>query len=486
MASASQPLRAGTARALPVLCIDLDGTLVSTDVFVESLLQRAFSSPGALVEVCRMLTLRSRAHCKKEMSASAPTDPALLPYCKPLLDYVREARASGREIALVTGASAETARLVAQHLGIFDHVISSDSECNLTGRRKLDTLIARFGTSGFEYAGNSASDVPVWAHCGRALVVNPTPAARFWLALRRIPVYKEFREQGKLLAYMRAARPYQWSKNALVFAPLLLSHRWSDAPSAAGAVAAAAAMSLCASSAYFLNDLLDVNEDRRHPKKRCRPLAAGLITPHGAVLASALCLAAGAAIGWNFGTGLLLLLGLYTVTTIAYSMWLKKIFYLDVLVLCGLYILRIFAGGLATGAAISPWLIQFSLYAFLSLSIAKRYSELAAASAEQRTANLRRGYLPGDAEQLVTVGTASALLSVLVVALYVNSDAVLTLYSRPAVLWILCPLLLYWFLRFWSLLRRGMPIEDPVRFALTDRPTQITGLLCLVFLLIAI
>lgn len=285
------------------------------------------------------------------------------------------------------------------------------------------------------------------------------------------------------VALVRALRPHQWVKNLLVFVPILLDHRLTQPEVIARGVIAFAAFCLAASGAYVVNDLLDLEADRSHPTKRYRPFASGALAPRvGYLLAPALIgisLLIGAALA---EPGFLALLLLYIGLTTAYSAYLKRIVVLDVLLLAGLYTLRVLAGITASGVRFSTWLLAFSTFLFLSLAFLKRHGELSTLAAQPAPAARRRGYFPQDMEWLRTMGAASAYLAVLVLALYLNSDEVVQLYRKPAVLFLVCPLLLYWTSRMWLLAHRGQIHEDPIVASARDPSSYVVGALVLLVL----
>jgi 4-hydroxybenzoate polyprenyltransferase len=260
---------------------------------------------------------------------------------------------------------------------------------------------------------------------------------------------------------------HQWLKNLLVFVPLLAAHRVLD--STLLAVLAFAAFSLCASGVYLLNDLLDLKSDRRHHSKRNRPLAAGKLPLLGGLLAAPVLTLAAFAVALAVSPLFALVLGGYWLTTLAYSLQLKRKVMLDVLLLAALYTARIIGGAVAIMVEPSFWLLAFSMFMFLSLALLKRYTELAALLADGRDKASGRGYRVDDLPLLQSFGAASGYGAVLVLALYINSPESLELYTRPYALWLLCPMLLYWISRAWFVAHRGEMHDDPVVYAATDR-----------------
>jgi 4-hydroxybenzoate polyprenyltransferase/phosphoserine phosphatase len=460
-----------------VLVIDLDGTLVRTDMLFEtfwSALGRSWATP---VQALQVLLRSGRAALKASLTEAGPVEVASLPYNDEVLAYIRDWRARGGRTALVTASDQGIAEQVAEHLGIFDEVHGSDAGTNLKGARKASFLEARFGHGRFDYMGDASADLPVWAKAHKAVAVGVPRSLRTRLAGLG-PEVEHLRDATPAArSYLRALRPHQWLKNLLVILPLLTAHRLT--PGLAGqALLAFLAFSLVASSVYVLNDLLDLQSDRAHPRKRNRPFASGAVPiAHGTAMApllAALGFLAAAPLGGRF----LLCLAAYWLATTAYSLALKKVAVLDIVVLAGLYTLRIVAGALATGIPLSVWLLAFSMFLFFALAAMKRQAELVGQEGDPGTALRGRGYRVGDLQFVSNMATSSGYVSVLVLALYVNSPAVQPLYSTPALLWGICFVMLFWLSRVMMLTHRGEMHDDPVVFAATDRVSQICILIC--------
>lgn len=456
------------------LCVDLDGTLLKTDLLVESALALVASKPWILLLFPWWL-LRGKAHLKREIASRVELDASTLPYDQRVVKILRDQ--PERHRVLATASDAKLAKLVAEHLACFDEVLASEGSLNLDGRRKANALVGRFGERGFDYAGNASVDLHVWQHARAALVVNSgdrlvKSAESRCETVERIPA-----EKYVWKFWARALRLHQWLKNLLVFLPLLASHQFMDPAKLLLALQAFIAFGLCASSVYLLNDLLDLRADRAHPRKKARPFASGqLPLLHGLMVAPAL----------TFG-GLLLafwvepvfgaILGFYYLLTIAYSTQLKRIPMLDVVILAALYTVRIVSGAAAIGAPLSFWMLAFSMFIFLSLALLKRYTELAAMAESGRDGAAGRGYSVSDLPLLQSLGSSAGFISVLVLALYINSSESLALYANPEVLWLLCPVMLYWTSRVWIIAHRGEMHDDPVVFAVMDRTSQVVAAL---------
>lgn len=467
----------------PPLCVDLDGTLLSSDLLFESMLALVRSRPRAALFLLGR-AVRGRAALKQAIAESVELDVAALPYRDAVVGYVREEHAKGRRTVLVTASTARYAEAVAKHLGCFDEVMASTGTTNLKGALKAEALTRRFGERRFTYIGDSLADVPVWRRAGTGLIAGASGrterAARAATTIERVLA----EAPSRIDAAVRAMRPHQWLKNLLVFVPLLAGHQLTLAGVSAAAIAFVA-FCLVASAAYLLNDLLDLQADRSHPSKRHRPLASGalpLATASGLIPALA-------ALG--FGTAVLVgaafaaCVAAYFLLTVAYSFFLKQRPIVDVMTLAGLYTLRVVAGGAAVGIELSFWLLAFSMFLFLSLALVKRTTEVQLASVTRHDLS-RRGYSASDAEPLRAMGVASGYLAVLVIALYINSDDVTKLYDTPQTLWLLCPGALYWINRIWLKTSRGEMHDDPLVFTLKDRPSLIVGGLSLLILLAAV
>jgi 4-hydroxybenzoate polyprenyltransferase len=460
------------------LCVDLDGTLIRTDLFWESLVQLLRRNPLYLV-VAPFWWLRGRAWFKRQIAARTNVDVATLPYDQSFLEFLRCEHGQGRPIWLVTASDDRLARAVAAHLGLFTEVLASDGRTNLRGAVKAARLVERFGEGGFDYAGNSSDDLPVWARARQALVVNPSPglAAR---AARCANVSRVFDSHIPWRgAVAMALRPHQWVKNLIVCVPLITSHQITRPALALKGLGAFAAFCLCASGVYVMNDLLDLEADRRHPDKCSRPFAAGTLPIPAGLAAFPLLLAAGLLLAWRLSPGFAAVLGVYLVLTTSYSWRLKQVALLDVFCLAALYTIRLIGGHESTGVEYSFWLLVFSMFIFLSLALLKRFVELDAARRQNRPALEGRGYAAGDAELVAVLGSTCGCLAVLVLALYVNSDKVVVLYRHPMLLLLICPLLLYWISRVWMIAHRGQMHGDPIVFALKDPASYGAGLLTL-------
>ncbi len=456
------------------LCVDLDGTLVKSDTLADSLCVLARTRPWDLLRLPGWL-LGGKARLKREVSTRAPLDAAHLPYNETLIVFLREQAASGRQLYLSTGADQHLAHGVAQHLGLFDGVFSSDGVTNLTGKEKLHLLESRFGRSGFAYVGNSRKDLPLLGASKGAMLANPTVGLQSLLQRKKIPVQQVFQDRASgFRSIGRALRMHQWAKNVLIFLPLILAHALKMSVLLQSALAFVS-FSLVASSTYIVNDILDLAADRVHPRKRRRPFAAGDLSVIAGFCVAALLFAAGVAISLPMAPKFTSWLLVYCVVTLAYSLYFKRVVIIDVIILSALYTLRILAGAAAARVPISDWMAGFSIFFFFSLALVKRFSELENLRARGVAPSNGRGYLVHDMEQLRAFGTGSAFASIVVFTLYINNPEVRNLYHHPQRLWLLTPLLIWWMSRVWLRASRGQMHEDPVIFALTDRASLLAG-----------
>ncbi|MHB8354911.1 MAG: UbiA family prenyltransferase [Burkholderiales bacterium] len=448
------------------LCVDLDGTLICTDLLAEALLSLLKQRPWTLL-LLPLWFLRGKAYLKNEVARRVTIDPATLPYREDVLEYLRAECARGRRLILATAAARLYATQMATHIGLFSDVFATDT-VNLKGTRKAECLVAIFGTQCFDYMGDSHADLAIVPFAHETLLVAPS-ASLLGQATAIGRISKVFPAPNRpCTAPMRTLRPHQWLKNLLVFVPPIADHQFGMRTWIL-ALLAFVAFSLTASGLYVLNDLLDLAADRTHPRKKMRPFASGQMKlAHGMLLAP-LMVAAGfiTALGLPSLFGLTLLF--YVALTLGYSFLFKRLMILDVLVLAALYTVRLLGGAAATRIPPSFWLLAFSVFFFLSLALIKRYAELVTLRQHGQVKATGRGYHVDDFPVLLGLGMASGYSATVVLALYLNSPVVASLYRDPRVLWLLCPLLFYWLNRAWLLTHRGEMHDDPVIFAATDR-----------------
>lgn len=487
---------------LPVdvaLCVDLDGTLVKSDTLIDSTLALARQRPQALLQLPGWL-LQGKAALKKHITSAVQLDVAHLPYNRQLIQFLEQEHATGRPIYLATAADKALAERVANHLGFFSGVLASDGSLNLAGKNKLAAFRSRFGDN-FSYIGNASPDIPLLTHCLAPMVANPTGGLKAGLrSAKVVPVRSFIDKVSTLKGWLKAIRLHQWSKNILIFLPLLLAHRLNRGL-VVGTLVAFFSFGLCASATYIVNDLLDLEADRKHLKKRRRPFASGDLSAIKGLTVVALFLVLSFALALSLPKIIsvidpaesllapykfLMWLGIYAVTTSAYSFSLKRMVLVDVIVLSGLYTIRIIAGASATGIPISPWLAAFSIFFFLSLAFVKRFAELESLRLRGAAPSNGRGYLISDIEQLRSFGSASGYVSVFVLTQYISGLNKEPLYSHTTRLWLLLPVLLLWISRLWLLASRGELDEDPVVYAITDKRSVLLGVLVIAIVISAL
>ena len=457
-------------RPIP-LCVDLDGTLVRTDMLHETTLELAKRAPLSLVRVPGWLA-QGKAAMKHRISEIVEVEAAHLPYRREVLDLIETARAQGRPIVLATASTTRIAQAVAGHLGLFDMVLSSDADTNLSAEAKAERLVAVFGERGFDYVGNDDADLPVWRRARRVIVVSGNDRLHAKAGVGGQDVDRIAIPRATMALWFKALRPHQWLKNLLVLVPLLAGHKAGDGGLLVNALLAFVAFSLAASSVYIVNDLVDLPSDRRHHRKHKRPFASGALPVAGGIVAAPLVLLAAVAVALFLPLPFLGVLGFYLVLTGLYSFWLKRQVLVDVMLLAGLYTLRIIAGSAATGIVPSFWLLAFSMFIFLSLALVKRHQELHQ-SQDDGTLLAGRGYMRSDLPALLALGAGSGLMSVMVLALYVDTPVVAASYREPVWLWLVPPVMLYWVGRLWMKAQRGEIHDDPVVFAVGDRQSQV-------------
>jgi 4-hydroxybenzoate polyprenyltransferase len=474
--SVDQPMASlATAEVNPHLYVDLDGTLIATDLLHESTLQLLRNSPSSVLQMPAWL-LRGKAYAKRQIAQRVSLDASVLPYRVDMLAIIRQARLQGRRVVLATASDEILAEAVAQHLGLFDHVLASNGVLNLSGQQKLHAIQADAGGHPFSYAGNDHVDLKVWEGAHSAVVVSNSKGLRQRAAAVAAIEHQVDVPRANLQSLLYGLRLHQWLKNLLIFLPLLPIIGSVTKSMMLCAVSMFFAFSLCASAIYVFNDLLDLESDRHHHRKKRRPFASGVISIAQAIPIALGLLVASAVLALVMlpPAAVATLLG-YVALTTAYSTWLKRRMLVDVFALAMLYTTRILAGSAATQVEPSFWLLGFSMFMFLSLALAKRYVEIMEMRSRTVSAVKVKGraYVADDAPFILATGLASGQLSILTLSLYLNDPAIARRYVHPFELWLLCPFLLYWLVRVWMKAHRGDLHDDPVVFAATDRVSQI-------------
>lgn len=458
------------------VCVDLDGTLVKTDTLIEAIIS-LIRTNFLYIFLIPFWLLKGLLYLKQKVVSKSNLDIELLPFNQQVIQLINDYKSKGHEVILITASPQLIAEKINNYLKMFDDAIGSDLNINYKKENKMRYLESRFGKGNYIYIGNCKDDIPVWDSADTAIIVscNRSLQEKVRKINPNILLIKEEKHYIKLI--LKQFRIHQWTKNLLLFLPILMAHQLFDYNKFLLLISGFIALSLSASAIYVINDLFDLNNDRLHPTKRNRPLAAGefpillaLIVPPILILVSLI-------FSYFFlPLDFLLLLIAYILITFAYSSYLKRVIILDILILASLYTIRIISGGYLADVYLSPWLLTFSMFIFLSLAIVKRYTELRNLKLNNDNKSKGRGYITKDIDLMRSLGTASAYISIMVFALYINSKDVIALYTKPSLLWAVALLLLYWITRIWFLAERGEIDEDPLVFTVKDKVSYFVGL----------
>lgn len=464
------------------LVVDLDGTLVRTDLLLESVFLLAKKNPLLLLKLPLWL-VRGRAYLKQRIAMEVVPDAQTLPYNRGLLDYLEEEKRQGRTLVLATGSDERVARSVAREVGLFDDVFASDGRTNLSGECKRERLVAAFGTRGFDYAGNSWRDLPIWGASRVAILVGVSrKLLRIVSKPSQIGCVIEDRA-SRFSVFFHALRPHHLVKNILVFVPLAAAHRLYEFGLLVQALLAFVAFSLCASSIYLFNDLIDLPADRHHPAKKERALASGQFPIGWAIAAIPLLLAGAMAVGLLLSPLFIAVLGFYWGLMAAYCLRLKELFLVDTLILGCAYALRVVAGGVAVGIMASPWLTGVIFLLFSGLALLKRYADIVATRPREGAPGRGRRYDVGHMDLIAVLGGAVACVAVLLLTIHIGETQ--RIYAYHQVQWVFCVVLVCSIAHLWLMAHRGRIRGDPVAFALKDRLSQVFGLVMLAALAVA-
>lgn len=460
------------------LIVDLDGTLLKSDLLLESGLAYIRAKPSCVLLPIGWL-FSGKAYLKEQLAQQTPLDVSSLPFDPEVIAFIKQEKAKGRQIILATASHKIYALQIAEYLQLFDHVMATEGKVNLSAHAKAELLLKEFGKAGFDYMGNSHDDIPVWKEARHAHLVNPEPGVEKKMRKHGNTESVIKNQKSSLAIWIRATRLHQWVKNLLIFVPLLASHQITNPTLLFHGLLAFLFFGFCASSVYLLNDLLDLSHDRHHASKRFRPLASGTLSIKSALIAAPLLLLISFLgsfyfLPWPFTVTLTV----YFLLTLGYSFVFKSTMAIDVIILALLYTLRIIAGAFAFALLPTFWMLAFSMFIFLSLALVKRYAELREARSQGHTEKTRgRGYYPDDLEMISSMGAASGYLAVLVLALYIQDQSTVVMYQHPSIIWLACPLLLYWIMRIWLITHRGQMHDDPIIFAIKDRVSLLIGAL---------
>jgi len=471
---------------LKILSVDLDGTLIKTDMLYETFWS-AFTNDLLIPIKALFALLKGKAHLKQILFYKSNINIKSLPYNQEVIQYIYSHRSNGGKVALVTASTQKLAEAISKNLNIFDEVYGSSSLINLRGFEKANFLKKIFGKKNFDYIGNSSSDLQSWEISNKAITFNAGNYLK-----RKCEIINDntlhLKDKNKktfLSSILKEIRPYQWIKNILVFIPMLAAQDF-DKTTFLEALFAFIAFSSTASSVYIFNDLLDIQADRNHPRKCKRPFAAGDLSFGIGISIGILLLLIGIIVGYDIGKSFLTVLLTYYSFTLSYSFYFKRKALIDIFILAGLYTLRLLGGGMATNLNISFWLLAFSLFIFLSLAAIKRQSELLDMKQREKIIIPGRGYKISDIDFIRTIAISSGLMSALVLSLYINSPKVLDLYSNPELLWISSSLYLFWIIRVCFKTNRGEMEYDPIIFAFKDKVSNLIFMIIIALFILSI
>ena len=468
------------------LFVDLDGTLVSTNTLLESCLLYVKKCPLKSWKLILWL-FKSRAYLKERVARKVIPDIEVLPFDANVVEYISKEKERGKDIYLITAANQRIADSISKFIKVFTTSIGSNSNLNLKGIEKLSVIQELSGTEQFDYIGDSEADITIWKAAHTAIISNNSNRIVNKLNKDRDKIIVLPDNEKKVFKqWIKALRLHQWSKNMLLFLALFMSHRILELNLFIQIVVAFFSFSLSASAVYILNDLFDLEADRKHPSKKNRPFASGQLSVVNGIFAIPVLLI----ISFLLAVSLLpntftIVLILYLITTTSYSLYLKEKLFIDVIILGALYTLRVLAGGVAVGIDVSSWLLAFSWFFFLSLAFMKRYTDLILIKNKNQEELFGRGYSIIDLEIVQKVGIASGFASLLILALYINSEQVIVLYKQPALFWLVIPILLYWLMRMWLVAHKGQMTDDPIVFAIKDKSSCIMFFLIVIILIIA-
>lgn len=452
------------------LCVDLDGTLVYSDTLWELFIRALKTCPWILF-LLPFFILRGKSHLKYFLFKRCGNLVNTLPFNNKLLEYLKIQKSEGRKIYLVTASNQDFAKNIVSEFDIFDDVFGSNERLNLRGKNKAKFLTEKFGSQNFAYAGNDNTDLEVWKDAGEVIVVNASnklaqkvKEQNLEKPITIISLQKSF----NLKSFFKLIRVHQWAKNLLIFVPLVMSHTYQKLANVENALLAFFALSFCASATYIFNDILDVENDRKHRTKKFRPLASGIIPLPNALCVMFVLFTCAISISLNVSLALLVMLFVYSVITLSYSFIFKRIIILDILILALLYMFRIYFGAVAISDEISFWLVSFSIFIFFSLGALKRYVEVSANKDEPTKIIGGRGYTSYDAEFISMIGIGAGMMSVLTYIMYIDAGAN-ALYESPVWLMFGCLPILYFISKIWLMAKRSKVHDDPVVYAIKTK-----------------
>ncbi len=445
------------------LVLDVDGTYLNTDLLYEGFWAGLGRAPLTTLRIVAT-HFAHPARLKAELAAAVPLRTDLMPRNPDVEAVIRAAEAEGREVCLASAAHRGLVERLAQEGSLSPRVFASDGRVNLKGAAKAGALVTAFGERGFVYAGNEAADMAVWAHAETAVVVGKVAQAQS-LPPRGIGVVHLPGGWAPRAAW-KAIRPHQWVKNVLLILPMIAAHRF-DLATLVPILFGMLAFSFAASSIYIVNDLLDLEADRLHPTKRHRPFAAGKVPIKVGMLAFAGLALAALSIAAALNAAFFGIVVLYMVTSLAYSLKLKRMRWVDIATLAGLYTLRVVAGAAAGQVEVSVYMLIFIFPVFVALGCVKRLTELTLATSDARLPG--RGYGRADRGDLLNVAGLGVFGALLIFLLYSLSDQGRSLYPDTWLMWVAMVPMGVWLVRMVALGWFGKQDYDPIVFALRDK-----------------
>lgn len=467
------------------ICVDLDETLISSDSLADSIFCAIKNHPH-IIFLLPFWILKGKFYFKKRILHYYQINPETLPYRAEILDFLKQKKSEGRKIILITASLQEVADSVANYLGIFDGSYGTSSKKNLKAANKTLFLVDKYGKAGFDYIGDSKADLAVWEKARKSVLVEPSSKI-----LKKVKSFNNIEKvfigkKNYLMLILKEIRVHQWLKNFLIFLPLLMAHKLDHIELIIKSITAFFSFSFVASFVYVINDLLDIDSDRKHPRKKNRPIASGNLSIKIALIIGLILLIFGMGSSLIFlSTEFSIVLLIYLLITTLYSFYLKKIYILDIFILSMLYTIRLIGGAVAIDVVVSKWLLAFSVFLFLSLAILKRFTELRVMQMENKSKTSGRGYNVDDLNLISILGPTSGYLSVVIFTLYIYSPEVLKLYSVPELLWPVAIFILLWITRIWFLANRNEMDDDPIVFAVKDKTSHLIFTIITILIILA-
>lgn len=452
------------------LYVDLDGTFFKTDLLFECLLAAAKARPLVILKSFFWL-IRGKAYCKYKLAQFANLSTRNIPLNRDFYNFLKEEKAKGRKIVLATASTEQLAKCVCDDFDLFDAYICSDRNINMKGATKLERI--RCSSERFAYAGNASEDFVIFEQASESYLVNPTLGARRRAQNTTVTNISDDEGFG-IGCLLKQLRVHQWLKNLLIFVPLLTAGKLTETGLLIVCTLGWISFSFLSSATYIINDLLDIESDRSHPSKKSRPIASGQLSIFTGIANILLLITASFGVAASIGFSFALSLLAYLALTLSYTLKLKQFVGIDVITLASLYTIRIIAGAAILNVAVSFWLLSFSMFIFFSLALVKRCSDLNMLPSEGQHFLLGRDYSTQDYPLLMTAGISSGFVAVLMLCLYINSEALTQRYHEPQILWLTVPALSYWIMRMWIKTHRGEMHVDPIVFTLRDKGGLVT------------